>query len=57
MLVLRRKQGEMIHIGENVTIMVAEITRRKVKLAIKAPKEVIVHRGEVHEATQRGKPA
>lgn len=53
MLVLSRKKNETIVIGGNVTIVVTEIRGYKVRLGVKAPKSVSVHRGEVQEAIDR----
>lgn len=50
MLVLRRKHGEVITIGDDIRITVVEIKDRKVKLGIDAPDEVPVHRLEVYDA-------
>ena len=49
MLVLSRKKGELIRIGENVEIVVVEIRNGKVRLGINAPKDVTVHRQEIYE--------
>jgi len=49
MLVLSRKLNESIMIGDQVEIMVLEIRDNYVKLGIKAPREVSVHRQEVHQ--------
>ena len=48
MLVIRRRCGESILIGEEIEIQIAEIGPTRVKLAILAPKEVPVLRKEVH---------
>lgn len=48
MLVLSRKIGEVICVGENIRITVVDIRGDKVRLGIAAPKEVIVDREEVH---------
>lgn len=53
MLVLSRKVGEIIRIGDNVEVCVVEIRGDKVRLGVFAPKEVAVHRQEVYEAIQR----
>ena len=53
MLVLSRKKNEVIHLGDNVKVVVVEIRGDKVRLGIEAPKEVPVHRGEVYRAIQR----
>jgi carbon storage regulator len=47
MLVIRRRAGESILIADDVEIEVLEITPTRVKLGIKAPKEVPVLRKEV----------
>lgn len=53
MLVLSRKKNEQIMIGDNVVVTLVEIRGDKVRLGVEAPKEVPVHRREVHEAIQR----
>ena len=47
MLVIRRRAGESILIGEGIEIQVAEIASGRVKLGITAPPEVVVLRKEV----------
>lgn len=47
MLVLSRKLGEKIFIGDNVCITVVDIDRGKVRLGIEAPREVAVYRQEL----------
>lgn len=49
MLVLSRKPGEEIVIGENVTIKVIEIRGDKVRMGIIAPREIPVHRKEIFD--------
>ncbi len=55
MLVLSRKRGEALKIGDSVTITVLEIRGNVLKLGIEAPPEVRVLRGELasHEAQCR----
>ena len=48
MLVLSRKSGERIVIGENVTITVVAIHGDRVKLGFEAPTSVAIHREEIH---------
>jgi carbon storage regulator len=50
MLVLSRKLNESIVIDDNIVITVVEIRGDKVRLGIQAPREVPVHRSEVHAA-------
>ncbi len=52
MLVLKRRQGESILIGDAIEIEVVEISAGRVKLGIKAPPEVMILRSEVHQAGQ-----
>lgn len=47
---LRRKPGERIVLGSDITVSVASVTARAVKLAIEAPRGVPVLRGEVFDA-------
>jgi carbon storage regulator len=43
MLVLTRRKGEKIIVGDNIEITILDIPRKKVRFGIKAPKEVPVH--------------
>ena len=52
MLVLSRKVGESIMIGEQIEVKVLAVDGDQVKLGIVAPKSVKVHRNEVFEAIQ-----
>lgn len=54
MLVLSRKLGEKIYIGEEICITVVDIDRGKIRLGIEAPRDVPVYREELRLA---GKPA
>jgi len=47
MLVLSRKRGETIVIGDNITVTVLEVSGGCVRLGCKGPKEVPIHREEV----------
>jgi len=47
MLVLSRKLGEKIFIGENICITVVDIDRGKIRLGIEAPREVPIYRQEL----------
>ena len=47
MLVLSRKLGEKIHIGDNITVTIVDIDRGKVRIGIEAPREVPVFRHEL----------
>ena len=49
MLVLSRKLGEKIYIGENICITVVDIDRGKIRLGIEAPRDVPIFRQELLE--------
>ena len=49
MLVLSRKIGEQIVIGQNIVLTVVAICGNRVRVAIDAPREVSIHREEVHQ--------
>ncbi|HLC26248.1 MAG TPA: carbon storage regulator CsrA [bacterium] len=52
MLVLTRKSGESIRIGDEITVTVMEIRGKQVRLGIEAPAETTVHREEVYRRVQ-----
>lgn len=54
MLILSRKTGEAIVVGDGVTITVIDIRGDKVRLGIEAPLDVPVHRMEVYLAIKEG---
>ncbi len=49
MLILTRKLGESLLIGDEVEVTVLSVRGSQVKLGIKAPKEVSVHREEIYK--------
>lgn len=53
MLVLTRKTNESIMIGDNIEVVVVSVHGEQVKIGIKAPRDVTVHRREVYEAIQK----
>lgn len=50
MLVLSRKVGEKLHVGDNVVIEIRRVVGRRVTIAIDAPRELRILRGEIMEA-------
>ena len=50
MLVLTRRKGQSIVLGDNIEISVVEVSGDAVRLGIKAPKEVSIYRREIYEA-------
>jgi len=49
MLILTRKLGEKINIGDDITVTLLEIKGAQVKLGIDAPKLIGIHRNEIYE--------
>ncbi len=56
MLVLSRKASETIIIGESVEIKVLQVRNGKVKIAVEAPKEMPIWRGEIAEQRRKDVP-
>ncbi|KGM97006.1 carbon storage regulator [Clostridium novyi A str. 4552] len=52
MLVVKRKKGESILIGDNIEINIVNIDNGAVKIAIEAPKEVTILRKELYKEVQ-----
>ena len=50
MLVLTRKLGEVIRVGDAVTVHVLEVRGNQVRLGVEAPAEVRIYREEVYRA-------
>ncbi len=55
MLVLTRKEGGKIMIGNDIVITVVDIGRDRVRIGIEAPTDVSVHRSEVYESIHQEK--
>ncbi len=53
MLVLARRLNESIIIGDDIEVVVIDIKGDQVKLGIKAPKRITVHRKEIYEEIQQ----
>jgi len=52
LLILTRKVGEAVSIGDDIQVSVVEIKGTQVKLGIQAPKSVEVHREEIYQKIQ-----
>jgi carbon storage regulator len=53
MLILTRRVGETVMIGDDVTITVLGVKGNQVRVGINAPKQVAVHREEIYERIKR----
>jgi carbon storage regulator len=55
MLILTRRVGERLIIGENIEITILGMKGSQVRIGIDAPKEIPVHREEIHQRIQQEK--
>ena len=49
MLILTRRMGETLMVGDDITVTILGVKANLVRIGISAPKDVIVHRKEVYE--------
>lgn len=52
MLILTRRVGEQLRIGDNTTVAVLGVNGNQVKIGIEAPKGLSVHREEIYQKIQ-----
>ncbi|BBB28611.1 carbon storage regulator CsrA [Neptunomonas japonica] len=55
MLILTRRVGETLMVGDEVTVTVLGVKGNQVRIGVNAPKDVAVHREEIYDRIQREK--
>jgi len=53
MLILTRRVGEALMIGKDIIVTVLSVNGNQIRIGIKAPKDIPVHREEVYERIER----
>lgn len=59
MLILTRKAGERIHLGDDIWVQILDVRGNTVRIGVEAPKHVEVHRAEIYwriQAERTGGP-
>lgn len=55
MLILTRREGEALMIGDEISVTILSVKGNQVRLGVKAPKDVVVHREEVYQRPEESR--
>ena len=56
MLILTRRVGETLVVGDNVTVTVLGVKGNQVRIGVNAPRDISVHREEIYQRIRKEKP-